>query len=69
MLSKSNVTGRCFWHGKEITEAEYSHIKSIIDNRPKATDGYVYRLTVDLVWELQELPPEELIDEEATAEE
>lgn len=68
MLSKSNVTGKCFWHGSEITEAEYNHIKSIIDNRPTAPDGYGYRLTVELEWELYELPPEEVTDEEATAE-
>lgn len=56
MLSKSNVTGKHYWHGKEITEAEYNHIKTIIDNRPTAPDGYGYRLTPELEWELYELP-------------
>ena len=67
MLSKSNVTGKHFWHGEEITEAEYNHIKSVIDNRPAAQDGYGYRLTDSLEWELYELPPVEE-DEEVTAE-
>ena len=68
MLSKSNVTGKCFWHGVEISEAEYNHIKTIIDNRPKAPNGCGYHLTDDLVWELYELPTEEETDEEATTE-
>ena len=59
MLSKSNITGKHFWHGKEITEAEYNHIKSIIDNRPTAPEGFDYRLTTELEWELYELPPVE----------
>lgn len=45
--------------GIEITEAEYNHIKAIIDNRPTATDGFGYRLTDELEWELYELPPAE----------
>ena len=67
MLSKSNVTGKHFWHGKEITEAEYNRIKSIIDNRPTAPDGFAYRLTENLEWELYEMPVEE-VEEEVTAE-
>lgn len=67
MLSKSNVTGKHFWHGKEITEAEYNRIKSIIDNRPTAPDGFTYRLTAELEWELTEMLVEE-VEEEATAE-
>lgn len=67
MLSKSNVTGKRFWHGEEITEAEYNRIKSIIDNRPTAPDGFTYRLTTELEWELYEMPVEE-VEEEATAE-
>lgn len=59
MLNKSNMTGKHYWHGKEITEAEYNRIKAIIDNRPTAPNGYGYRLTVDLEWELYELPVEE----------
>ena len=67
MLSKSNVTGKHFWHGKEITEAEYNRIKSIIDNRPTAPDGFTYRLTAELEWELYGMPVEE-VEEEAAAE-
>lgn len=72
MLSKSITSGKYFWHGDEITETEYNKIKSIIDNRPVAPDGYAYRLTADLQWELFELPvmeeEEELTAEEALAE-
>lgn len=67
MLSKSNVTGKHYWRGKEITEADYNHIKAIIDSRPAAPDGYGYRLTESLEWELYELPPAEE-EEEVTAE-
>ena len=63
MLSKSIMTNKYYWHGAEITEAEYNHIKSIIDNRPTAPDGYGYRLTDSLEWELYELPIEEEIVE------
>lgn len=52
----------------EISEAEYKHIKSIVDNKPNAPDGYAYRLTVDLQWELFELPIVEE-DEEVSTEE
>lgn len=68
MLSKSITTNKYFWHGVEITEVEYNNIKSIIDNRPTAPDGYAYRLTVDLEWELYELPIVEE-DEEVSTEE
>jgi hypothetical protein len=59
---------KCTWYGKEITKAEYNEILSMLRNRPTAPEGYGYRLTADLVWELYELPPEEVTDEEATAE-
>ena len=45
--------------GAEITESEYSEILSMLRNRPTAPDGYGYRLTESLEWELYELPPEE----------
>ena len=69
MLSKSITTNKFYWHGKEITEAEYNHIKSIIDSRPTAEDGFAYRLTAELEWELYELPPveEAVTTEEVTA--
>lgn len=57
------------WFGKEITEAEYNEILSMLRNRPIAPDGFAYRLTENLEWELYELPPEdpdpELTDAEA----
>lgn len=70
MLSKSNMTGKHYWNGAEITEAEYNRIKAIIDNRPTAPDGYGYKLTDSLEWELYELPtggPEELTETEEKA--
>ena len=56
MLNKSNITNRHFWYGKEITEAEYNNILSMLRNIPVAAEGYRYRLTDNLEWELYELP-------------
>jgi hypothetical protein len=67
MLSKSTMSGKHYWNAKEITEEEYKRILSIIHNRPTAPDGYAYRLTESLDWELYELLPVEGA-EEATAE-
>lgn len=53
---------------EEITEAEYNRIKDILHNRPTAPEGYGYRLSADLEWEMYELPPVE-DDPELTAEE
>lgn len=50
--------------GEEITEAEYNEILSIIHNKPTAPDGFGYRLTKELEWELYELPP---VEEETEA--
>jgi hypothetical protein len=69
MLSKSNMTGKYYWHGAEITETEYNHIKTIIDSRPTAPDGFSYRLTENLEWELYELPTEEPVEELTETEE
>ena len=44
-----------------ITENEYVHIKTIIENAPNAPEGFYYRLTDELDWELCEMT----IDEEA----
>lgn len=44
---------------EEISKEEYDHIKSIIDNRPIAPNGFAYRLTAELEWELYEVPIEE----------
>lgn len=67
MLVWNKTKNIFYFHGKEITEAEYNHIKTIIDNRPTAPDGCGYRLTPELEWELYELPNEET-EEEALAE-
>lgn len=45
-----------------VTETEYNTVSEIIRNRPQAPDGYQYRLTTGMEWELYELlelPPEE----------
>lgn len=52
--------------GEEITEQEYNAIYAAIGDKPKAADGYDYRLKTDLTWELYELPPE---PEEVSADE
>lgn len=55
-------------NGEEITGEKYEEILNMIRNKPTAPDGYEYRLTNDLEWELYELPAEEQEDEEATVE-
>lgn len=49
---------KCTWYGKEITEAKYDEILTILRNRPTAPDGYAHRLTESLEWELYKLPIE-----------
>jgi hypothetical protein len=66
MLSKSNMTGKHYWYGKKITEAEYNEILSMLHNIPTAPEGYSYRLTSELEWELYELSIEETPVEEPT---
>ena len=51
--------------GEEISESEYNNILEAIHNTPIAPDGYGYKLTNSLEWELYELPAVE-IEEEAT---
>lgn len=67
MLSK-NRNGY-FWHGKPITAEEYANILAMLRNPPTAPDGFAYRLTEGLEWDLYALPepdPDpELTDEEA----
>ena len=53
--------------GEEITETQYIEILSMLRNTPTATDGFAYRLTDELEWELYELPEE--ADPDLTAEE
>ena len=43
--------------GEPITEDEYNTILDKINNRPTAPEGFTYRLTTALQWELCELPP------------
>ena len=43
--------------GEPITEDEYNEILNKINNRPTAPEGFTYRLTTALEWELVELPP------------
>lgn len=68
MLSKSITANKYYLNGKEITEAEYNNILEIIRQKPVAPDGYGYKLTDNLEWELYEIPTEE-VDEEITDEE
>lgn len=56
----------------EISAEEYARIKEIAQNRPTPPEGYDYRLTESLEWELYELPPidpadDEISDSEALA--
>lgn len=57
---------KCTWYGEEITENQYNEILAMLRNRPTAPEGFSYRLTKELEWELQELPPVE--EAEATEE-
>lgn len=43
--------------GSKITEDEYNTILDKINNRPTAPEGFTYRLTTALEWELCKLPP------------
>lgn len=45
--------------GEEITEKEYNAILEKINNRPEAPEGYSYRLTTAMEWELCEVPKTE----------
>ena len=57
MLIKSNKG--LFWCGTAITAEEYANILAMLRNPPAAPEGYGYRLTESLQWELYELPPED----------
>lgn len=43
-----------------ITEDEYNHIKTILENTPDAPDGFYYRLKDNFEWELCELKIDEV---------
>jgi hypothetical protein len=57
MLVKGNR--KCTWYGEEITETQYNEILSMLRSRPTAPEGFGYRLTPALAWELYALPPVE----------
>ncbi len=59
MISYSKSTETYYNNGTEITKEEYCYIKWLIENKPVAPDGYDYRLTKDLNWELFPVPTEE----------
>ena len=61
MLVKDNH--KCTWYGNKITESQYNEILSMLHNIPTAPDGYGYRLTEGLEWELYELPVDDMADE------
>lgn len=44
--------------GEPISDSEYDAAMKVIRNRPTAPNGYAYRLTAGLEWELHELPIE-----------
>jgi hypothetical protein len=68
MLIKHN--GKYYRDKTEITAEQYDEIQIMLRNRPTAPEGYGYRLTEDLQWELYELPPVEVEeDPELSAEE
>lgn len=50
--------------GEEINEQEYNNILDKINNRPEAPEGYSYRLTTAMEWELSEVPKIEPTAEE-----
>lgn len=50
--------------GEEITEKEYNSILEKINNRPETPEGYSYRLTTAMKWELCEVPKIEPTTEE-----
>ena len=49
---------------EEISEQEYNTILDKINNRPEAPEGYSYRLTTAMEWELCEVPKNEPTAEE-----
>lgn len=58
MMIKHN--GKYYRDNVEITAAKYNEIMGLLRNRPTAPDGYGYRLTESLEWELYELPSVEV---------
>ena len=50
--------------GIEISQEEYENLIQIINNKPIAESGFVYKLKEDLTWELCEMPIVEITEEE-----
>jgi hypothetical protein len=50
--------------GTEITKHEYDEIMEVIRNKPAVAEGFDYKLTENLEWELFEVP---VIEEEESA--
>ena len=48
--------------GEEINQAEYEQIMTVIHAKPVAPEGYSYRLTDALEWELLEVETPDTID-------
>ena len=59
-----------FWHGQPVTAEDYERILSMLRNPPAAPEGYGYRLTAELEWDLYALSvPVTDTDPELSAEE
>lgn len=50
------IYGLSIGGGVECTKEEYFRILEIINTAPTAPEGFGYRLTAELEWELYELP-------------
>lgn len=59
MIITKNNNGKYYRGNEEITELEYNNILELIKSKPIAPQGFEYRLTDSLEWELYELPIEE----------
>lgn len=53
-------------HGN-VTDEEYQRIEAALRDRPTAPEGYDYRLTTSLEWELYQLPEPATDEEDAEA--
>lgn len=53
-------------HGN-ATDEEYQRIEAALRDRPTAPEGYDYRLTTSLEWELYQLPEPATDEEDAEA--
>ena len=51
-------------YAQQMSKEEYDKIMAVIENKPKAQQGYDYKLKEDLTWELCEMPIVEITEEE-----